>query len=127
MVVVESHSGGRMPMLPRLVLLPAVGALPAHSIGRATPAELGFIPPRGFEPSAEVAVAIVEAAMCPVSGKATVISERPFKATLQRGIWIVRGSVPCEDPPPGAVCPGGTAEARISKKTGRILYITHFQ
>jgi hypothetical protein len=117
-----------MLMLPRVaVLLLAVGALPAHSRGWVPPVGPGVIPKEGFVPNAEVATAIAEAVLWPVYGRATVVSERPFKATLDRGVWIVAGTVPCEDPPPGAVCPGGSAEVRISKKTGQILHMTHFQ
>ena len=76
-------------------------------------------------PTADVAIAIAEAVLVPVYGKNVVISERPFHAILKDHLWIVTGTVPCEGAPPGAVCPGGNAEVRISKKTGRIVYMMH--
>jgi hypothetical protein len=96
---------------------------PARAIG----AKVGVIPKEGFVPSAEVALNIAEAVLNPVYGKELIISERPFKATLNGDVWMVIGSVPCDNPPPGAVCPGGSAEVRISKKTGQILYMSHSQ
>jgi hypothetical protein len=89
--------------------------------------QAGFVPKEGFVPNGEVAKAIAEAVLSPVYGKETVISERPFKVKLDGDIWVVSGSVPCVNPPPGATCPGGSAEVRISKKTGQILYMTHSQ
>jgi len=83
------------------------------------------IPKNGFVPTAYVAIAIAEAVLVPVYGKNVIESERPFHATLKGDLWIVTGTVPCEDPPPGAVCPGGYAEVRISKKDGRIVYMIH--
>jgi NTF2 fold immunity protein of polymorphic toxin system component len=108
-----------------LILLLSAGMVMAYS--QMKPGKVGFIPKNGFVPSAEVAQAIAEAVLLPVYGKETVISERPFKATLHGGVWIITGSVPCDNPPPGAVCPGGSAEVRISKKTGQILHMTHSQ
>ena len=87
----------------------------------------GYVPPSGFVPNAETAVVIAEAVLKPVYGNDLIESERPFKAVLKGSAWIVTGSVPCHNPPPGAVCPGGAAEVRISKKTGQILFMTHYQ
>ena len=109
------------------ILLFGAGVVLAYAQVRSAPTKAGFIPMEGFVPSAEVAQAIAEAVLFPVYGKETIISERPFKATLKGDVWIITGSVPCDNPPPGAVCPGGAAEVRISKKTGQILYLTHSQ
>jgi hypothetical protein len=86
----------------------------------------GVVPKDGFVPNATVALAIADAVLTPVYGKKTVDSERPFKAALNGNVWTVTGSVPC-DGPPGAVCPGGAAEVRIYKRTGQILFMTHYQ
>jgi NTF2 fold immunity protein len=96
-------------------------ARPAQTIG----AKKGFVPKEGFVPTADVAQAIAEAVLSPVYGKETIVSERPFKVTLEGNVWIVVASVPCTNPPPGAICPGGSGEVRISKKTGEILFMTH--
>jgi hypothetical protein len=113
-----------------LVLLVGLALFLAYSharpnIGRFS--QKGFVPKEGFVPNEEVATAIAEAVLSPVYGKATVISERPFKAKLDDGTWDVSGSVPCTNPPVGATCPGGSAEIRISKRTGQILYMNHSQ
>jgi hypothetical protein len=85
----------------------------------------GYVPHAGFVPTGEVAMQIAEAVLTPVYGSSVIKSERPFHATLDRGIWIVKGTVPCAGAPPGAVCPGGNAEIWISKDNGRILYMIH--
>ena len=90
-------------------------------------ANRGYIPKEGFVPNADVALAIAEAVLSPVYGMETIISERPFKVSLRANIWIITGSVPCDHPPQGAVCPGGVAEVRISKRTGQIVYMIHTQ
>ena len=89
--------------------------------------QAGFVPKEGFVPNGDVAKAIAEAVLSPVYGTEAIISERPFHVKLDGDIWIVSGSVPCVDPPAGATCPGGAAEVRISKKTGQILYMIHWQ
>jgi hypothetical protein len=73
-----------------------------------------------------VAQAVAEAVLIPVYGKNTISGERPLKALLQGNIWVVTGTVLC-DGPSGAICPGGAAEVKVSKKTGQILFMTHYQ
>ena len=85
----------------------------------------GFVPKEGFVPTPEVALQIAEAVLTPVYGKKIVTAERPFHATLEKGVWIVKGTVPCSGAPIGAVCPGGNAEIWISKNNGQILYMIH--
>ena len=87
----------------------------------------GYVPPNGFAPNAETAIAVAEAILKPVYGNNQIESERPFKAVLRGNIWFVTGSVPCNNPPVGAMCPGGAAEVRISKRTGQVLFMTHHQ
>jgi hypothetical protein len=87
-----------------------------------------FVPREGYVPDAATAVAIAEAVLTPVYGKEIVLSERPFKATLRANIWTVAGSdPPCAGAPAGVPCPGGTAEVRISKKSGQIVFMAHYQ
>jgi hypothetical protein len=102
----------------------------AYQFMRATPTfggKRGLVPKDGFVPNAVVALAIADAVLFPVYGKEQIMAERPFKAILGGNVWIVTGSIPCDNPPPGATCPGGAAEVRISKKTGAILFMTHYQ
>jgi hypothetical protein len=104
-------------------------AIIAGLCGRVNSEELSregsTIPKEGFVPTADVAITIAEAVLVPVYGKDVIHSERPFHAALKGDLWIVSGTVPCEGAPRGAVCPGGNAEVRISKKTGRIVYMMH--
>jgi len=86
----------------------------------------GVSPKQGFVPNANVALAIADAVLIPVYGKKVIDAERPFKAIINGDVWTVTGSVPC-DGPPGTLCPGGTAEVKISKRTGQILFMTHYQ
>lgn len=83
------------------------------------------VPKDGFVPTATVAVAIAEAVLVPVYGKHQIDSERPFKAELSGDVWDVTGTVACN--PPASICPGGAAEVKIAKKTGEILFMTHYQ
>jgi len=108
------------------LLAAAVLTYSQDSVKRPMIPEGGVVPKRGFVPSAEVAEAVAEAVLTPVYGRQIVVSERPFKATLNGNIWVVKGKVPC-DGPPEAVCPGGAGEVWISQKNGQILYMTHDQ
>jgi hypothetical protein len=87
----------------------------------------GIVPKAGFVPDATTARNIAEAVLVPVYGKQAVAAERPFKATLKNDIWIITGSIPCEAAPKGASCPGGAAEVHISRKDGRVTFMTHSQ
>jgi hypothetical protein len=90
------------------------------------PPSPGYVPKEGFVPTETVALAIAEAVLVPVYGKNVIDTERPFRAVLKANVWTVTGTVPC-DGPPGAICPGGAAEVRISKRSGQILFMTHYQ
>jgi len=78
-------------------------------------------------PDAETAVKIAEAALIPVYGKKHIEAERPFNATLTGDVWTVAGTLRCPDGKGGITtdCLGGVALVRISKKTGRVLYMQH--
>lgn len=108
------------------VLVSAMFAWSQKTVKHPSVPKDGVVPKGGFVPNAEVAVTFAEAVLAPVYGKQTVASERPFKATLRRNVWIVQGKVPCVGTR-DAVCPGGAGEVWISKRTGQILYMTHLQ
>jgi NTF2 fold immunity protein len=98
------------------VLLTVSGAgVTAHPDER----QHSYTPPRGFVPDAETATRIAEAVLIPIYGKESIQNERPFRATLDDGIWTVRGRLPL-----GAMF-GGVALIEISKSDGRILRVTH--
>jgi len=106
------------------VLLTLAGSLGiGQSLGLGKPSSV--TPKGGFVPTAAVAEAIAEAVLVPVYGKHQIDSERPLKAKLSGDVWDVNGTVACN--PPGSVCPGGAAEVKISKRTGEILFMTHYQ
>ena len=126
---VLAQTAALFPRMRRFVfflLAAAVLTYSQDSVKQPTIPKHGFVPKGGFVPSAEVAATVAEAVLTPVYGKQTVISERPFKATLNGNIWVVRGKVRC-DGPPEAVCPGGAGEVWISQKNGQILYMAHGQ
>jgi hypothetical protein len=82
--------------------------------------EPSFKPRQGYVPDEQTAIKIAEAVWLPIYGEDVLKDERPFRAYLKDGVWIVSGTLPT-----GAL--GGTAEARISKSTGCILRIIHYQ
>ena len=86
-------------------------------------------PKKGFVPDSITAVTIAEAVLVPVYGKDKIESERPFKATLENGVWTVSGTLHCSDGKGGitTMCVGGTAEVKLSKTDGRILKMIHYK
>jgi len=88
------------------------------------------IAPRdGFVPDSATAVKIAEAVLVPVYGREKIESEYPLKAKLEHGIWTVDGTLHCRDSKgkESQVCPGGTAEVKLSKADGRILKMIHYK
>ena len=80
-----------------------------------------YVPPAGYIPNDETALAVARAVLTPVYGKKVLADEEPFKATLTKGTWLVRGTLgggKAEDR-------GGVAAVWISKRTGAILRMTH--
>jgi len=74
-------------------------------------------PETGYVPDEATAIKIAEAVWYPIYGK-EINNEKPFKAMLKDGTWIVTGSLP-----EGRL--GGVAIAEISKNDGRILRVSH--
>ena len=75
----------------------------------------------------EAAVKIAEKALIKIYGKKQIESERPFKATLEDGVWTVYGTLNCKDKNGNHtdMCVGGVAVARISERDGRVLSTGH--
>jgi NTF2 fold immunity protein len=107
------------------VAIAAVAAVTAiaHSQAQQGPS---VRPKDGFVPNAETASKVGEAVLLPVYGEEKILSERPFKATLQGDVWSVEGTLHCEGPP-DTICKGGTALVKLSKTSGQILFMTHFK
>jgi hypothetical protein len=84
--------------------------------------EASFRPRDGFVPDANTAIKIGEAVLIPVYGEKQIDSERPFTAKLRGNVWTVTGTLNC-----APQCEGGTAVVKISKTSGQILFMTHYQ
>ena len=78
----------------------------------------GYVPSDGFVPNERTAVAIAEAVLIPIYGSSAIDAEKPFHATVQAGVWIIKGTLP-----QGLL--GGVAVVKLAKKDGRILYVLH--
>jgi len=108
------------------IIVFTITTVPVYAQSRGLGAPKSVIPRDGFVPTEAIATAIAEVVLIPVYGKQQMASELPLKAKLSGSVWTVTGSVKC-DGPPGSICPGGAAEVRISKRTGQILFMTHYQ
>ena len=90
----------------------------ATSAGAQATPKHSYVPHDGFVPDSSTAVRIAEAVWIPIYGESQIATERPFRTRLKKGVWTVSGSLP-----PGQ--PGGVALAEISKRTGRIIRVSH--
>ncbi len=86
----------------------------------------GVLPKGGFVPDAETARKIGEAVLAAFYGERVISEERPFNAALRGSEWVVQGTVKCDTAPPPP-CPGGAAFVKISKKSGQITFMAHYQ
>src|SRR5262245_30141700 len=75
-------------------------------------------PAAGYVPDQQTAIRIAVAIWEPIYGHEQIERQKPYRATLKDGVWVVEGSLP-----KGWV--GGVALAEISKKDGRILRVSH--
>jgi len=99
----------------------AISLLAGATAYAQSPQGQSFRPKEGFVPNAETAVKVGEAVLIPVYGEKQINGERPFKATLRGSVWTVEGTLSCGN------CIGGTAVVKISKTSGQILFMTHYQ
>jgi hypothetical protein len=79
-----------------------------------------FKPKDGYVPDARTAIKIAVAVWEPIYGAEKIADEKPYRARLNKGVWIVEGSLP-----EGWI--GGVALAEISKDDGRIIRVSHGQ
>jgi hypothetical protein len=96
----------------------------AIAIAGCAQSEHNYRPPAGYVPDARTAIKIAEAVWTPIYGERQLRSERPFRAQLQGNTWRVEGTLP-QPKEPGWVAVGGTAEASIDRRTGKILRVSH--
>ncbi len=71
---------------------------------------------KDYVPDETTAIKIAEAVWLPIYGESIYVN-RPFVATLEKGIWLVTGTLP-----EGYF--GGTATIKISKYDCRILDVS---
>jgi hypothetical protein len=119
----SSHTVCRAAGLILLLLSLAATAPSQRKNSAPSPQEVAdripsFKPKEGFVPNEATAIRIAEAILVPIYGEKAVASERPFKATLENGVWTIVGTLP-----PKVM--GGTAIVRLAKADGRILYVIH--
>jgi hypothetical protein len=66
----------------------------------------------------QMAINIAVKAWISIYGNEQIESERPYIASLKKGIWTVHGSLPKD-------MDGGVALAKIRQKDGKVLKIIH--
>ncbi len=77
-----------------------------------------FVPRDGYVPDADTAMAVAYAVAVPIYGKTAVDAERPFRADLEDGKWLVLGRSQ-------RATSGGTLVVQMEQATGKILYLNH--
>jgi hypothetical protein len=94
-------------------------------------ADAGHNPNFENAPNAATAISIGRAALIPIYGKKLIQSEEPLVAKRQGDVWTVSGTLYCGmswwETLLGDMCLGGTAEVKLSAKSGEILHITHYK
>lgn len=78
-------------------------------------------------PDQATALKVVEPELIRVYGARVIGSEKPLNAGLSGDMWIVSGTLHCNDGKGRTVtiCTGGVATAHVSKADGRVLEIFH--
>ena len=74
----------------------------------------------GVVPDAKTAIKIADAVLVPIYGEDQIASERPFRAELVDGRWLITGTLHG-----GTFVFGGVAHVKISKSTGQIEELWH--
>ena len=92
-----------------LLFIPAAYSQPPHN----------FKPAQGYVPDAATAIKIAVAVWEPIYGQEKISQQKPYRAVLVNGIWIVEGTLPKQ------YNLGGVAVAEIAKDDGRILRVSH--
>ena len=99
-----------------------IGLLFLAVLGCGTESRHCYRPAAGYVPDAATAIRIAEAVWTPIYGERQLRSERPFHAELRGNRWHVYGTLTA---PRGFVPVGGTAEADIDRRSGKILRVIH--
>lgn len=112
-------------MVTRLRLVSLICFVGVCLLGRVSALQAGapehnYLPKEGYVPDAKTAIRIAVAVWSPIYGEEKIQKEKPFRATLAKGVWTVESSLP-----KGSI--GGVAIAEISKKNGQVLRVSHGQ
>jgi len=108
--------------MKKSVILSFLITLLFTSLLLAEPEKYSYKPKDGYVPDAATAIKIAEAVLIPIYGEKRINGQKPLKAELQDGVWIVEGTLHC---PSGQICFGGVAVIEISKDDGKILRVSH--
>src|SRR5690242_2289965 len=83
-------------------------------------------------PDEATALKIAEPALVKTYGRRQIDYERPLKATIDKGIWTVGGTLCCPDRNghrtcEQGMCVGGVAVLKLRQRDGKILSINHYK
>jgi hypothetical protein len=82
--------------------------------------------------NAQKAISVARPILERIYGKEKIQHEEPLTGALAGDVWIVHGTLHCEQTwwqklfAVIAFCLGGTAELRLSARTGAVLGVTHY-
>ena len=110
--------------MKRIFVLSLSSFLLCASIVYAQSEKHSYKPENGYVPDEKTAIKIAEAVLIPIYSEKIIKEEKPLKAELKDGVWIVEGSLNC---PEEQRCLGGVAVIEISKDDGKILRVSHGQ
>lgn len=92
-------------------------ALSINNIALAESYKHSYTPKNGYVPDEKTAIKIAEAIWLPIYGE-HIYNKKPFVAILQGEVWVIQGSLPSQ-------MIGGVPIVEISKKTGKIIRVSH--
>ena len=112
--------------MKKLLFLSSAVIILSVSIVFAAQSEHSYKPKDGYVPDAATSIKIAEAVLMPIYGEKVINEEKPLKAELKDGVWVVEGTLHCPGGNPDASnCVGGVAIIEISKDDGKILKVSH--
>jgi hypothetical protein len=108
-----------MNALPKICAALAVVFIGSVSLWAAPPMPRSW-PDQWPVPTEAAAISIAIQLWSPIYGADHIAKEKPYHATLKRGVWTVMGSIPRE-----AV--GGAAVLKIRQSDGKVLLLSHYR
>ncbi len=91
-------------------------SLPTSAISAV--GEKSYVPVGGYIKDKDVALKVAEAILDSVYGTDLIAKEKPLVVSLKGNVWTINGTLK-------AGYKGGVAEIRISKTSGKVLYLNH--